>query len=119
MHRFPQEAVLRDERRVMLRQFTEKDVDALYEFFHHLSADYRRFAWDQIDNRSLIESWGREIAYPVPLSISGYVYILARGALRGRLQRTHDDVGGRCSHSSEGHESAAVDCVRSHPDAAR
>ena len=62
-HRFPQEAVLRDERRVMLRQFTEKDVDALYEFFRHLPSDYRRFAWDAIDNRSLIEAWGRSIDY--------------------------------------------------------
>ena len=61
--RFPQEAVLRDERRVMLRPFGHKDVDALYEFFHSLPADYRRFAWDQIDNRSLIESWGHNIDY--------------------------------------------------------
>jgi len=62
-HRFPQEAVLRDERRVMLRPFTEKDIDALYEFFHGLPAEYRRFAWDQIDSRPLIESWGRNIDY--------------------------------------------------------
>jgi GNAT superfamily N-acetyltransferase len=61
--RFPQEAVLRDERRVMLRPFGHKDVDALYEFFHSLPADYRRFAWDQIDNRQLIESWGHNIDY--------------------------------------------------------
>jgi GNAT superfamily N-acetyltransferase len=62
-HRFPQEAVLRDERRVMLRPFGHKDVDALYEFFHSLPADYRRFAWDQIDNRQLIESWGHNVDY--------------------------------------------------------
>src|ERR1043165_4409038 len=62
-HRFPQEAVLRDERRVMLRAFTEKDIDALYEFFHGLPPEYRRFAWDQIDSRPLIESWGRNIDY--------------------------------------------------------
>ena len=35
-HRYPQEAVLRDGRRVLLRPFAEKDVDALYEFFQHL-----------------------------------------------------------------------------------
>src|SRR5437016_3625610 len=63
LHRFPQEAVLRDERRVMLRPFGHKDVDALYEFFHSLPADYRRFAWDQIDNRSLIDSWGHNVDY--------------------------------------------------------
>ena len=62
-HRYPQEAVLRDGRRVLLRPFGEKDVDALYDFFHRMPVEYRRFAWDNLDNRSLIESWGREIDY--------------------------------------------------------
>lgn len=61
--RYPQEGVLRDGRRVMLRPFTEKDVDALYDFFHRMPVEYRRFAWDNVDNRSLIEAWGREIDY--------------------------------------------------------
>lgn len=62
-HRYPQEGVLRDGRRVMLRPFAEKDVDALYDFFHRMPVEYRRFAWDNVDNRSLIEAWGREIDY--------------------------------------------------------
>jgi GNAT superfamily N-acetyltransferase len=62
-HRYPQEAALRDGRRVLLRPFTEKDVDHLYDFFHKLPAGYQRFAWDPIDNRNLIESWGRNIDY--------------------------------------------------------
>jgi RimJ/RimL family protein N-acetyltransferase len=62
-HRYPQEAALRDGRRVLLRPFTEKDTDALYEFFHSLPGEYRRFARDNIDNKSLIEQWGREIDY--------------------------------------------------------
>ncbi|HEY0143750.1 MAG TPA: GNAT family N-acetyltransferase [Thermoanaerobaculia bacterium] len=62
-HRYPQEGVLRDGRRVMLRPFAEKDVDALYDFFHRMPGEYRRFAWDNLDNRSLIEGWGREIDY--------------------------------------------------------
>ncbi|HEV2845669.1 MAG TPA: GNAT family N-acetyltransferase [Thermoanaerobaculia bacterium] len=61
--RYPQEAVLRDGRRLLIRPFTENDVDALYEFFLHLTEDVRRFAWDRIDNRSLVESWGRELDY--------------------------------------------------------
>lgn len=61
--RYPQEAVLRDGRRLLIRPFTENDVDALYEFFLHLSEDVRRFAWDRIDNRALVESWGRELDY--------------------------------------------------------
>lgn len=62
-HRYPQEAALRDGRRVMLRPFTATDVPALYEFFHRLPTDYKRFAWDNVDNRALIEAWGREIDY--------------------------------------------------------
>lgn len=62
-HRYPQEAILRDGRRVLLRPFTERDVDALYEFFHHLPGDYRRFAWDPIESHALIESWGQNIDY--------------------------------------------------------
>src|SRR6266511_262353 len=62
-HRYPQEAVLRDGRRVHIRPFTSNDVDALYEFFHRLPSNYKRFAWDNVDNRGLIESWGRYIDY--------------------------------------------------------
>lgn len=59
--KFPQEAVLRDGRRVILRPFASSDVDALHEFFTHLPLTYRRFAWDPIENKKLIESWGRNI----------------------------------------------------------
>jgi GNAT superfamily N-acetyltransferase len=62
-HRYPQEAVLRDGRRVFLRPFAEKDVDALYDFFHRMPLAYRRFAWDNVDNRALIETWGRSVDY--------------------------------------------------------
>lgn len=61
--RYPQEAVLRDGRRLLVRPFTENDVDALYEFFLHLPAEVRRFAWDRIDNQTLVETWGRELDY--------------------------------------------------------
>ncbi len=62
-HRYPQEATLRDGRRVLLRPFAEKDVDALYDFFHRMPLEYRRFAWDNVDSRALIEAWGRELDY--------------------------------------------------------
>ena len=62
-HRYPQETILRDGRKVLLRPFTEKDVDALYTFFQRLPISYRRFAWDAIDNRATVEKWGREIDY--------------------------------------------------------
>ena len=62
-HRYPQEAVLRDGRRVLIRPFAAHDTEALYEFFHQLPLDYKRFAWDNVDNRALIEAWGRSIDY--------------------------------------------------------
>jgi len=61
--RFPQEVVLRDGRRLLIRPFAEHDVDALFQFFQHLPDAVRRFAWDRIDNKALIESWGRELDY--------------------------------------------------------
>ena len=67
--RFPQEALLRDGRRVLLRLFTENDTGNLYDFFQRLPMDVRRFAWDRIDNRALIESWGRELDYAKVLPI--------------------------------------------------
>ncbi|HNU82972.1 MAG TPA: hypothetical protein PKO05_06040, partial [Thermoanaerobaculia bacterium] len=62
-NRFPQEAVLRDGRRLVLRPFQQGDTQALYDFFLRLPAERRRFAWDRIDDRELIEQWGRELDY--------------------------------------------------------
>jgi len=61
--RFPQEAVLRDGRRVMIRPFAEHDTESLFSFFQRLPTDIRRFAWDNIEDRSLIETWGGNIDY--------------------------------------------------------
>lgn len=71
-HRYPQEVTLRDGRKVLLRLFTEKDVDALYAFFQHLPVSYRRFAWDAIDNRATVERWGREIDYGKALPVLAF-----------------------------------------------
>jgi len=62
-NRYPQEAALRDGRRVLLRPFEAKDTEALYEFFQSLPDENRRFAWDRIDDRGLIEAWGRNLDY--------------------------------------------------------
>lgn len=62
-HRFPQEAVLRDGRRVVLRPFKQGDTKALSDFFLRLPAESRRFAWDRIDDRQLVESWGKNLDY--------------------------------------------------------
>jgi RimJ/RimL family protein N-acetyltransferase len=62
-NRYPQEATLRDGRRALIRPFTERDTDALYAFFMRLPAEARRFAWDRVDDRSLIDAWGRNLDY--------------------------------------------------------
>lgn len=61
--RYPQEAVLRDGRRVLIEPFREKHIEALHEFFLRLPEGTRRLAWDRIDHRALVESWGRNIDY--------------------------------------------------------
>jgi GNAT superfamily N-acetyltransferase len=60
---YPQEAVLRDGRRVIIRPFTESDTSALYGFFERLPDEVRRFAWDNVLDRGLIECWGRNLDY--------------------------------------------------------
>ena len=61
--RFPQEAVLRNGARVLIRPFTERDTEALWQFFHRLPPDVRRLAWDNIDDRGVVEHWGHNIDY--------------------------------------------------------
>jgi len=61
--RYPQEAALRDGRRVLIRPFTGRDTGPLYDFFRRLPEETRRFAWDRIDDRNLVESWGLNLDY--------------------------------------------------------
>ena len=84
--RFPQEAVLRDGRRLLLRPFTGHDTTALYAFFQRLPANVRRFAWDRIDNPALVESWGRELDYDkvLPLLALDGTQIVADATLHFR-----------------------------------
>ncbi len=61
--RFPQEAFLRNGKRVHIRPFQSDDTERLWEFFQRLPSELRRFAWDNLDDRSLVESWGQNIDY--------------------------------------------------------
>jgi GNAT superfamily N-acetyltransferase len=86
-HRYPQEAALRDGRRVLIRPFTAQDVDALYAFFQRLPEETRRFAWDRIHDRGLVESWGQNLdyhkAFPL-LAFDGSQRIVADATLHRR-----------------------------------
>lgn len=62
-HRYPQEVALGDGRRVLLRPFTANDTQALWDFFQRLPEATRRFAWDRLDDRTVVENWGRYIDY--------------------------------------------------------
>lgn len=94
MHqRFPKEVVLRDGRRVLVRPFTARDTQALWSFFQGLPPDIRRFAWDNLDDPSLVESWGRQIDYAhvLPLLAVDGQQVVADATLhrrdRGPLRR--------------------------------
>lgn len=63
LNHYPHEASLRDGRRVMIRPFTENDTEGLHQFFVHLPEETRRFAWDRIEDRGLVESWGMNLDY--------------------------------------------------------
>ncbi len=62
-HRYPQEAVLGDGRRVLIRPFAEQDPPALYDFFQRLPDDTRRFASHRLNDPTLVESWGKNLDY--------------------------------------------------------
>lgn len=67
--RFPQEAHLRDERRLIIRPFTEADVGSLWEFVERLPTQIRRFAWEDFEHRETVTEWARTLDYDkaVPL----------------------------------------------------
>ncbi len=83
---FPQEAVLRDERRVLLRPFTSADTDATLEFFRSLPAVVQRAAWDRIDKRSVVESWAEDIDHDkvVPVMALDGTRVVAHASLHYR-----------------------------------
>lgn len=71
-HRYPQEAALRDGRRVLIRPFTENDVDALFQFFRSLPLEARRFAWAPIDKRQTVEKWAENLDYARALPLLAF-----------------------------------------------
>lgn len=85
-NRYPQEASLRDGRRVLIRPFAANDGDALWEFFQRLPADTRRFAWDRIDDRAVVDNWCRMVDFSkaFPLLAFDHGKIIADATLHRR-----------------------------------
>ena len=84
--RFPQEAVLRNGKHVLIRPFNAHDTEELYEFFQRLPADVRRLAWDNIEDHALVETWGRNINYDsvMPLVAFDGQHVVADATLHRR-----------------------------------
>lgn len=61
--RFPMEAALRDGTRLLIRPFRREDTQSLYDFFQRVPLETRRFAWDDLSDRSVVESWGENLDY--------------------------------------------------------
>ncbi|MEE8106554.1 MAG: GNAT family N-acetyltransferase [Planctomycetota bacterium] len=59
--RFPIEVGLRDARRVIVRAFNERHVDATFDFFQRLPEEVRRYAWDRLDIREVVNSWATDL----------------------------------------------------------
>ena len=62
-NQYPQEAVLRDGHRLLIRPFASHDAEALFKFFQALPGETRRFAWNPIESRTLVDSWAENIDY--------------------------------------------------------
>lgn len=69
---YPQEAVLRDGKRLLIRPFAAQDTQALFEFFESLPVEVSRFAWDKVLDRTLVESWGQNIDYSKVLPLLAF-----------------------------------------------
>jgi GNAT superfamily N-acetyltransferase len=66
---FPCELGLNDGSRILLRRLAEHDGAALYDFFQRLPLGLRRLAWDDLDDRALVEGWARTVDYESTLPL--------------------------------------------------
>ena len=84
--RFPMEAALRDGTRLLVRPLRRDDTAALYDFFQRLPYESRRFAWDDVGDRALVESWGENLDYDkvLPLMAVDGTKIVAEATLHRR-----------------------------------
>jgi GNAT superfamily N-acetyltransferase len=87
-HRYPKQAALRDGRSVLVRPFREEDAEELHRFFLRLPANIRRFAWDRIEQRSLVDEWASNIDYDkvLPLLAFDRSQVVADATLHRREQ---------------------------------
>jgi len=95
LNRFPQRVTLRDGTHGILRLLEKNDTDALFQFFQSLSEDVRRFLWEDVTDRKVIEGWTQNINYNLVLPVLAEVKgkIVADATLHRRPSGPHRHVG--------------------------
>ncbi len=95
LKRFPQRITLRDGTPATLRLLEKQDTDALFQFFQGLSEDVRRFLWEDVTDKKVIEGWTRDINYNLVLPVLAEVRdrIVADATLHRRPRGPHRHVG--------------------------
>jgi ribosomal protein S18 acetylase RimI-like enzyme len=69
LNTYQREAQLKDGTKVLLRPMVAEDQDALYEFFQAVPREDARYLRDDVQSRTLIEKWGKNLDYKKTLPI--------------------------------------------------
>jgi ribosomal protein S18 acetylase RimI-like enzyme len=69
LNTYQKEAQLKDGTKILLRPMVAEDQDALYEFFKAVNREEARYLRDDVQSRTLIEKWGKNLDYKKTLPI--------------------------------------------------
>jgi len=69
LNTYQKEAQLKDGTKILLRPMVAEDQDALYEFFKAVNREEARYLRDDVQSRTLIEKWAKNLDYKKTLPI--------------------------------------------------
>ena len=69
LNKYQKEAQLKDGTKVLLRPMVPEDQDALYDFFKEVPREEARYLRDDVQSRTLIEKWAKNLDYNKTLPI--------------------------------------------------
>jgi len=69
LNTYQKEAQLKDGTKILLRPMVAEDQDALYEFFKAVPREEARYLRDDVQSRTLIEKWAKNLDYKKTLPI--------------------------------------------------
>lgn len=83
---FPKEVILRDNAKAVIRPLKFDDAEALYELFKSMSPQSRRFVYDDVTKKTVIEGWCKNLHYDsvLPLIVLVDKKIVADATLHRR-----------------------------------